>query len=75
MIRNDQNRIGTGGQFSRGTVSSPASGALGECFRISDDSFGNLDGVFDLARGLVGQAEQDQRRAVGMALVNGLPSP
>src|SRR4051794_24209098 len=40
MIRNDQNVIGTGGQFSRGTVSSPASGASGECLRISEPSLG-----------------------------------
>ena len=40
MIRNDQNVIGTGGQFSRGTVSRPASGASRECLRISEDSFG-----------------------------------
>jgi hypothetical protein len=40
MMRNDQNVIGTGGQFSRGTVSRPAIGASGECFRISEPSFG-----------------------------------
>ena len=40
MMRNAQKVIGTGGQFSRGTVSRPASGAYGECFRISDPSFG-----------------------------------
>ena len=64
MMRNDQNVIGTGGQFSRGTVSRPASGASSECLRISEPSFGISIGVFDLARGLIGQAEQDQRRAV-----------
>ncbi len=40
MMRNDQKMMGTGGQFSRGTVSSPASGASRECFKTSDDSFG-----------------------------------
>ena len=40
MIRNDQKTIGTGGQSLRFTVSSPASGASSECFRISDESFG-----------------------------------
>ena len=40
MMRNAQNVIGTGGQFSRGTVSRPASGASMECLRISDPSFG-----------------------------------
>ena len=40
MIRNDQNVIATGGQFSRGTVSRPAIGASGECLRISEPSFG-----------------------------------
>src|SRR5882724_12312922 len=40
MIRNDQNVIGTGGQFSRGTVSRPASGASSACFKIREDSFG-----------------------------------
>ena len=40
MIRNDQKIIVTGGQFSRGTVSSPASGASSECLRISEDSLG-----------------------------------
>ena len=40
MIRNDQNVIGTGGQFSRGTVSRPAIGASRQCFRISEPSFG-----------------------------------
>src|SRR3977135_3352286 len=40
MIRNDQKVIGTGGQFSRGTVSSPASGASSECLRTSEDSLG-----------------------------------
>ena len=40
MIRNDQNVIGTGGQFSRGTVSRPAIGASSECLRISEPSFG-----------------------------------
>ena len=43
MIRNDQNVIGTGGQFSRGTVSRPASGASSECLSISEPSFGNFD--------------------------------
>ena len=69
MIRNDQKVIGTGGQFSRGTVSRPAIGASSECLRISEPSFGISIGVFDLARGLIGQAEQDQRRAVLVALV------
>src|SRR6266508_2549696 len=40
MTRNDQNVIGTGGQFSLGTVSRPSSGAFKECFKISDDIFG-----------------------------------
>ena len=40
MMRNDQNGKTTGGQFSRGTVSRPAIGASGECFRISEPSFG-----------------------------------
>src|ERR1700676_3791297 len=40
MIGNDQKGIGTGGQFSRGTVSRPASGAFGECLRTSEDNFG-----------------------------------
>ena len=40
MMRNDQNVIGTGGQFSRGTVSRPAIGASSECLRISEPSFG-----------------------------------
>ena len=75
MIRNDQNVIGTGGQFSRGTVSRPASGASSECFRISEPSCGISIGIVDPAGGLVRQAEQDQRRAVGVALDNGLPSP
>ena len=40
MMRNDQNVIGTGGQFSRGTVSRPAIGASSECLRISEPSLG-----------------------------------
>ena len=40
MIRNDQNVIGTGGQFWRGTVSRPDNGASGECLRISEPSLG-----------------------------------
>ena len=67
-MRNDQKTIGTGGQFSRGTVSSPCSGASGECFRISEPSLRDLDGVFDLARRPDRAAEQDQRRAVRVAL-------
>ena len=49
MTRNDQNTIATGGQFSRGTVSRPASGASKECLRISDDSFGISIAYFTLA--------------------------
>ena len=40
MIRNDQKTIATGGQSLRSTVSSPASGASSECFRISDETLG-----------------------------------
>jgi hypothetical protein len=40
MTRNDQNTTGTGGQFSRGTLSRPFIGAFRSCLRISDDSFG-----------------------------------
>ena len=40
MIRNDQKMTATGGQFSRGTVSSPFSGASSECFRMRDEAFG-----------------------------------
>src|SRR6266567_2507371 len=49
ITRNDQNVIGTGGQFSLGTVSSPASGASNECFKISDDIFGTSIADFTLA--------------------------
>ena len=55
MTRNDQNVIGTGGQFSRGTVSRPASGASSECFRISDDSFGTSIAYLTLASAMSGQ--------------------
>ena len=48
MIRNDQKVIGTGGQFSRGTVSRPAIGASSECLRISDPSFGTSMAYFTL---------------------------
>ncbi len=40
MTRKDQNTTGTGGQFSRGTLSRPFSGSFKPCFRISEESFG-----------------------------------
>jgi hypothetical protein len=40
MMRNDQKTISAGGRFSLEMVFSPASGASGSCFRISDESFG-----------------------------------
>ena len=40
MIRNDQKITGTGGQFCRGTVSSPFSGASSECLSTSEEAFG-----------------------------------
>ena len=69
MMRNDQNTIGHGGQSARGIVSRPASGALRSCLRISDESLGISTASSDLGLGLlVGKAEQDQRRAVRVAL-------
>ena len=68
MMRNDQNVIGTGGQFSRGTVSRPAIGASSECFRISEPSLGISTAYLTLPAAWFGQAEQDQRRAVLVAL-------
>src|SRR3546814_6597077 len=40
MMRNDQKMMPTGGSSSSGTLSSPASGASGSCFRISEDPLG-----------------------------------
>ena len=74
MMRNDQNMIGTGGQFSRGTVSRPASGASSECFRISDDSFGISIAYLTLACGLSGQPNRISG-APACGSRNGLPSP
>ena len=60
MIRNDQNVIGTGGQFSRGTVSSPAIGASRRMLENQRTELRNFDRIFHLGGGLVGPAEQDQ---------------
>ena len=50
-------------------VSSPASGASRSCLRISDDSFGISIACSMRCSASFGNAEQDQRRAVGVALI------
>ena len=75
MMRNDQKVIGTGGQFSRGTVSRPFIGAFEIVLEDQRAHPGNFDGVFDLALRLARQAEQVQRGAVGMALKMPLDAP
>ena len=49
MMRNAQNVIGTGGQSSRGTVSSPVIGASGSMFQNQRAQFRNPERIFQRA--------------------------
>ena len=60
--------MATGGHSLRSTESRPLSGASRRMFQDQRRGLGNLDGVERLGLGLVGPAEQDQRRAVAVAL-------
>ena len=71
MIRNDQKTTGTEGQSSRGPVSKPASGAVGSCFRISEDAFGIAIGAEQPAPNETGEGQGVRRKAEQRRLGDG----